>query len=391
MTKSLKDILDGKKASKIVPGSTGTNPGVDYDPKAGDEQKFVRKHSTEKHDDRVGNGDDIYQATNVKKISNKISNKGHDKGEDEKVYENTSNWSKQDHVDYHQGRHERAVAALMRNPKDKGMERTADIEHGARKALKKLGVMVQKPKHPSVFESKETEELKCNESPAGIYCPVHGKKECSKQLRERNVTESYKMTYEKGVKDSNSPTGLTRHVVHTSIHLPGVSSSDSPHKIRRDVQNSDKHKQMINKGYNIHKYGEHHNLDTSSHPVKIVKEDLAVPLLGGADIAKHKTDNVDDEIDMVKTELKSIANKAAHLLMAMPENVHIEPWVQSKIAQAKALITDIHDYMVYGDHESTEDEQTAPYDGGIEVPPSSGMVPGTFPSFSADVNTGRNV
>ena len=303
MPKSLKDILDGKKSSKTVPGSTGTKPGVDYDPKAGDEQKFVKKHATEKHDDRVGNGEDIYQATNVKKVSNKITNKGHDKGEDESVYEDTSKWSKQDHIDYHKGRHERAVASLIRNPKDKGMERTADIEHGARKALSKLGIKVAKPKHPSVFEEKEAEEVKCNETPAGTYCPVHGKKECSKQLREKSV-----------------------------------------------------------------------------------KEDLAVPLLGG----DHDHDD-HEALEMAKTQLRALANKAMHLVMAMTDDMHIEPWVQAKIAVAKDNVTAVHDYMIYGDHDKPEDEQTSPYDGGIEVPPSSGMVPGTFPSFSADVNTGRNV
>ena len=66
MPKLLKDILDGVKKSKIVPGSTGTNPGVDYEPKAPNEQEFVKKHEREEHADRVGNEDDIYQATNIK-------------------------------------------------------------------------------------------------------------------------------------------------------------------------------------------------------------------------------------------------------------------------------------------------------------------------------------
>jgi hypothetical protein len=63
----------------------------------------------------------------------------------------------------------------------------------------------------------------------------------------------------------------------------------------------------------------------------------------------------------------------------------LEPWVQSKITKAKDYVSSVHDYMVYGDHE----EQTAPYDGGIDL--SSGTVRNTLPNFSADVNTGRNV
>ena len=105
------------------------------------------------------------------------------------------------------------------------------------------------------------------------------------------------------------------------------------------------------------------------------KESYAVqPLIGSTDIAKYKTDDTQDEISMVKTELKAIANKTMHLLSNMPENAHVEPWVQAKIAQAKEMIGSVHDYIVYGDH---EDEQTD--------------TPMTFPNMSADVNTGQNV
>ena len=91
MAKQLKDILQGVKASKVVPGSTGSDPGVDYAPKAPNEQEFVKKHATEKHADRVGNGDDIYQATNVKHSLEKPGEErhGHKTPNDKKVYEAT--------------------------------------------------------------------------------------------------------------------------------------------------------------------------------------------------------------------------------------------------------------------------------------------------------------
>lgn len=75
MAKSLKDILAGVKSSKVVPGSTGVDPGVDYMPKAPAEQDFVAKHKTEKHADRVGNGDDVYKgktAYSLKTKQNKL-------------------------------------------------------------------------------------------------------------------------------------------------------------------------------------------------------------------------------------------------------------------------------------------------------------------------------
>ena len=66
MAKSLGDILKGVNKSKVVPGTTGDDPGVDYAGKMKDERDFVAKHSIEKHEDRVGNGDDVYKASKIK-------------------------------------------------------------------------------------------------------------------------------------------------------------------------------------------------------------------------------------------------------------------------------------------------------------------------------------
>lgn len=198
MAKPLKDILAGVKKSQVVPGSIGKDPGVDYMPKAKAEQDFVAQHSTEKHEDRVGNGDDVYKG-NTKYV--------------------------------------------LDSPKE--------AKHG--------------------------------------------------------------------------------------------------HKKTKDSAVYDK-----------------------------IKESLAVPLVGAADD--------DESAEMAKTELRALANKAMHLVASVPDSMVIEPWVQSKIAKAKEMISSVHDYMVYGDH---EEEQTAPYEGGIDM--SSGTVRNTYPNFSADVNTGRNV
>ena len=98
-------------------------------------------------------------------------------------------------------------------------------------------------------------------------------------------------------------------------------------------------------------------------------EDLAIPLLGG-DEDDHKS----DELDMVKAELKALANKAMHLMMHMPKNMHVEPWVQAKLATAKSLVSDIHDYMMYGEHDKDDEkEESAPMD-----------TPMTFPGMNVD-------
>lgn len=90
MPKSLKDILAGVKSSKVVPGSTGDEPGVDYSPKAKDEQEFVKKHKVEKHEDRVGNGDDVYNASNIKHSQVDDKKHGYKNPEDKKVNEESA-------------------------------------------------------------------------------------------------------------------------------------------------------------------------------------------------------------------------------------------------------------------------------------------------------------
>lgn len=65
MSKPLRDILSGVKSSTTKQLALGNKPDVDYDPKMSDARDFVGKHKIEKHDDRVGNGDDVYQATNI--------------------------------------------------------------------------------------------------------------------------------------------------------------------------------------------------------------------------------------------------------------------------------------------------------------------------------------
>jgi hypothetical protein len=65
-----------------------------YEPKAPDEKKFKDKHVTIKHKDRneVGgkeNGDDVFNASNIKAVARKDNRQGYDVGEDEKVYEET--------------------------------------------------------------------------------------------------------------------------------------------------------------------------------------------------------------------------------------------------------------------------------------------------------------
>lgn len=63
----------------------------EYKPKAPDEQKFANKHVVAKVKDRNGNGDDVFNATNVKTIKRASERHGYDTGDDVKVYEDVEN------------------------------------------------------------------------------------------------------------------------------------------------------------------------------------------------------------------------------------------------------------------------------------------------------------
>jgi len=64
---------------------------------------------------------------------------------------------------------------------------------------------------------------------------------------------------------------------------------------------------------------------------------------------KEDYNNTPEEVSMVRTELKAMIACAQDLLDNMSSDMHIEPWVQSKIAVAKSMVCGVHDYMLYSD------------------------------------------
>lgn len=326
MAKSLKDILNGVKASKVVPGSTGSDPGVDYAPKAPAEQEFVKKHSREKHADRVGNGDDIYQATNIKH----------------------------------------------------SLAKSGEERHGHKK-----------PSDKAVYEA-----AKCNMTEEGTACPVHEMADCSKS--KKTLKEIVKNPYAIGMAAAMKQTGdkpplkkstiVKGHDIAKAVAKEEVEQIDELDRQAGSVINryisktTDVPKRKEGRNLALKKKWGDKNYGFSEPKVKAVHRE---------EVEQVDEDLEDESAEMAKTQLRALANKALHLAMQLNDDQVVEPWVQSKIAVAKDYVTAVHDYMVYGDHsKNKENEQTAPYEGGIDM---SGAPTNTFPSFSADVNTGRNV
>jgi len=333
MTKTLKSILDGVKASKVKPGSVGDDARVDYAPEAGDEKKWIAKHETETHDDRVGNDGEVYAGSNIKYSMEdpKMNKFGHKKGKDKLVYdEETVNedLTPEDKLNHLKMRHNIASKFLNAPENQKtisgqNIRRHVDNEYDARHALKKLGVEVEKPKH---------------------------------RLVEENIFE--KLTSDMTISD----------FIHDFVH--------STDKRFAGKSRQERIKMATGAYYSMH----------PGKSNRSTNEDLAMPFFGG-DIPKNKTDDTEEEISMVRGELKAIANKSMHILMSMTRDMHVEPWVQAKIAQAKELINSVHDYLLYNqEDEQTDGQMNFPGMDGNNIGPSS-TLPGGGSTYNS---TGMN-
>ena len=80
---NLTELLD--RAKKKALEKPDTKDG--YAPKSTDELRFKKKHVVQKTDDRNGNKDDVFKATNVKTLERAKERHGYDVDDDQKVYE----------------------------------------------------------------------------------------------------------------------------------------------------------------------------------------------------------------------------------------------------------------------------------------------------------------
>lgn len=392
MAKQLKDILQGVKKS-----SKKTNDLGGYAPKAGDEKAFAAKHEIEKHEDRAGNGDDVYNATNVKHSQEGEPRHGYKKPHDQKVNEERDSFKCE----------------------------------------------------PSTTNSV-AEDARCNMSEAGSWCPIHEYKQCksSKVLREKPSTEveeawvvkhpSGKTTEHPNQKEALRAArehGLDSKAVSATHGAMGKKAHDvlAPHqkkergsfgpwgykppegqpkgkkKLREMVdieegrgrprkdaaakQEDEKEhivmqlrKSVSLRGQKHVKFdnGETHQVSMDHAKKALAKHDsmhraadkqsFASKLSKShSSLQKAINESHDDEsAEMAKTQLKALASKAAALEAALSDDQIIEPWVQSKLAVAKQMISDVHDYMIHGDHDNSN-EQTGPDS------------PMTFPNMNVDV------
>jgi len=131
-----------------------------YRPKSPDEQKFVDKHVVVKQKDRnevngKANGDDVFNATNVKTVNHKATRHGYDIGDDAKVYEENQFVNEEELVD------EGMLGGLFKKkPKVTvgKMTRVQDLPDGEKPFQKMTGQGARKPQ-PEVQRDEKGDTL----------------------------------------------------------------------------------------------------------------------------------------------------------------------------------------------------------------------------------------
>ena len=88
-------------------------------------------------------------------------------------------------------------------------------------------------------------------------------------------------------------------------------------------------------------------LDTLSSDLGTEEDDSS--MLVGEDSAY-----ADNEVEMIKIQLKSIVSDAESLMNSLDHEENIDAWIQSKITLAQDYLNSVHDYVVYGSEETEE-------------------------------------
>ena len=239
MPKNLNDVLKGVRKSSVNKLTTGDNPGVDYADKMKDTRDFLDQHSVEKHEDRVGNGDDVYKGSTKKA---KMERHGHEpKPKDILVYNKTNQVSEaKDEREYgYEG--DMAVTQLKticRHAEHlmKMLKPDTDLPEWVQAKITKAEDYISTAHDYLMSEMKEETELseaKCNMSEAGTMCEVHGKKACPTEDDESAENKEPRFT---GKKDKEGKAVLITDKKQIQEKL---TKKTPVGKIIKDVQKSD--------------------------------------------------------------------------------------------------------------------------------------------------------
>jgi len=261
-----------------------------------------------------------------------------------------------------------------------------DAFHRKQKMYKMAG-------NKSVQNGIPTHIIHVHASKDGGPVEVHKEKIQAKDKHKAMTDAQFKYSPKKGYKISDTKykgamkeeVELLDEAAWTEKNLPAGNYNQGGHTEKGDLHHIEVHPEVLKKHGISHQvshageYGTTHHFEHPSHgKVAVYQSDLnkktGNPIMSvrtygaqGAKPVAHKFakklsgnmmhsynesvnedyDDTPEEVSMVRTELKAMIVSAQDLLDHMPSNMHIEPWVQSKIAVAKSMVAGVHDYMLY--------------------------------------------
>jgi phage replication-related protein YjqB (UPF0714/DUF867 family) len=414
MPKQLKDILNGVKSSKIVPGSTGSDPGVDYAPKAPNEQEFVKKHKIEKHENRVGNDDELYNASKIKhSIANEPSH-GYKKPDDKAVNEGKKLENR-----------EKMINDLQKNgySAEWDLLSTSKLHNHWQKtllhpALRQKNKTIKTTKEELEQVDEEDKNKHKSFEAWGEYGPTAADKLEIPHIKAKDHEEAHRKAVSH-FKIRSSPywKRMGKHNVYVreiphpkktneeiGEELEQVDEAARGEIFKKQASKAKKEGDIRSFHYNMYKYHAHksdvasfnhglrskeaktHENKANDHRERYKSfqeeyENFNSGAEHGTGSAEQiaETHKVGDKVKIVKGEGKGIEGHIGEIRHGLFKSARKEYTIyhgqNNATRAAKEQIRKIK-------------EQTAPYDGSIGM---SGAPRDTVPSFSADVNTGRVV
>jgi hypothetical protein len=316
MAKDLSDILKGANKSstriygaigtpKIVPGSTGDDPGVDYAGKMKDERDFVALHKTEKFPDRVGNDDDVYNASKVKKA--KMERHGHDPDPKAKTAYKLANEAKE----------EDDTIEFASQP-GKKYYRNDDGSYGERETHR-----IQFPGNDKVYYALGKDPTKSSSS---------------KDNDSEKSSKAPKNTYQTSVYPDDGDKNQDKFKVG-GIKASRLNRADADKISQSDFESE------TNASRNS-------SLRNRASGAKIARTVRTARAAYKQQNEAKDTREYDYEGEMAISQIKSIMNHSQQLMGMLKPDSNLPEWVQSKITLAKDYIQTAADYYAT---EMTED------------------------------------
>jgi len=142
--------LEGSNDSTTVAGYNTETPPAGMGPKEEGGKEFVRKHTIQKIADRNGNGDEVFNASNIKshRDSTNTPPHGYKPGEDAKVYEEVEHLEEKAKSKAQQ----KFMAMVYAKKKGKMKDASPEVKKAAKSMTKKEARDFAKTKHKGLPE-----------------------------------------------------------------------------------------------------------------------------------------------------------------------------------------------------------------------------------------------